>query len=106
MNSSNRLIASSGPAWQNPGEMVPSVNKRTVVALLLLLAANAVAEDAQAKAAREELERQLGQMVGKQPTKVRVDFVALDDPNYKIEEATFELDGRSLGGPSLSELLR
>ena len=84
--------------------MVPSVNTRAVAALLFLFSATAVAEDAQAKAAREELERQLGQMVGKQPTKVRVDFVALDDPNYRIEAATFELDGRSLGGPSLSEL--
>ena len=78
--------------------------KRIVPILLCFLAANAAAEDPRAKAAREELEKQLGMMVGKQPTKVRVDFVALDDPNYKIEEATFELDGRNLGGPSLREL--
>lgn len=82
--------------------MVPWVNKRTIAAVLFLVAATAAAEDP--NAAREELDRQLHQLVGKQPTKVRVDFLGLDDPNYQIEEAQFELDGRSLGGPSLSEL--
>ncbi|MFZ5441726.1 MAG: hypothetical protein ACOZQL_17115, partial [Myxococcota bacterium] len=70
---------------------------------LLLVVAGAMvarAEDAKAKAAREELERQLSQMVGQQPTKVRVDYVSIDDPNYPLEEAAFEIDGRSVGSPS------
>ena len=78
--------------------------KRIVIALLMTVAAVSLAEDAKAKAAREELEKQLTQMVGKQPTKVRVDFIGLEDPNYRIEEATFELDGRGLRTPLLTEL--
>ena len=78
--------------------------KRLACLLLLFVSATAAAEDAKAKAAREELERQLSQMVGKQPTKVRIDFIGLEDPNYKIEEASFELDGRSLRTPLLSQL--
>ena len=80
------------------------VIQRTAAALLCLLAATAVAEDAKAKAAREELERQMGVMVEKPPTKIRIDFIGLDDPNYRIEEATFELDGRGLSAPSLMDL--
>lgn len=72
--------------------------------LLALLPCVAHAEDPKAKAAREELERQLSQMVGKAPTRVRVDMVGLDDPNYRLEEASFELDGRVLNPPSLAEL--
>ena len=81
-----------------------TVLQRITLAMLMTVAVVAVAEDAKAKAAREELEKQLTQMVGKQPTKVRVDFIGLDDPNYRIEEATFKLDGRSLRTPLLSEL--
>ena len=80
------------------------ITKRPALMLLLLLATTALAEDPAAKAAREELEKQLHQMVGKQPTKVRVDFIGLDDPNYKIEEATFELDGKALSTPPLAQL--
>ncbi len=78
--------------------------KRLACLLFLFISAAAAAEDAKAKAAREELERQLTQMVGKQPTKVRLDFIGLEDPNYKIEEASFELDGRSLRTPPLGQL--
>lgn len=79
--------------------------KKPIAALLVCLsAASAIAEDAKAKAAREELERQLHQMVGKQPTKVRIDFIGLEDPNYQIEEASFDLDGRSLRTPPLGQL--
>lgn len=88
-------------AWQNLGLMTA----RSLLLTALLLPALAFAEDAKAKAAREELEKQLTQMMGKVPTRVRVDFVGLDDPNYKLEEATFELDGRSLGSPPLSQLM-
>lgn len=88
-------------AWQNLGLMIA----RSLLLTALLLPAVAFAEDAKAKAAREELEKQLTQMMGKVPTRVRVDFVGLDDPNYKLEEASFELDGRSLGSPPLSQLM-
>lgn len=77
---------------------------RILVVLLVAVAFSARAEDAKAKAAREELERQLSQMVGKQPTKVRIDYVSIDDPNYALEEASFEIDGRIVGAPSLREL--
>ncbi len=80
------------------------LHKRIIIALLVTVAALALAEDPKAKAAREELERQLTQMVGKQPTKVRVDFIGLEDPNYRVEEATFELDGRTLRAPLFTQL--
>jgi hypothetical protein len=72
--------------------------------LVVVLPGLALAEDPKAKAAREELERQLNQMVGEQPTRVRIDMIGLDDPNYRLEEASFELDGRSLRSPSMAEL--
>ena len=78
--------------------------KRLACLLLLFVSATAAAEDANAKAAREELERQLSLMVGKQPTKVRLDFIGLEDPNYKIEEASFDIDGRRLRSPPLGQL--
>lgn len=78
--------------------------KRSALTLLLWFATVAFAEDPAAKEARDELEKQLHQMVAKQPTKVRVDFIGLDDPNYKIEEAAFELDGRMLITPPLTQL--
>ncbi|MFT3707273.1 MAG: hypothetical protein QM817_06365 [Archangium sp.] len=87
-------------AWQNLGSMTA----RLLLLTALLLPALAWAEDAKAKAAREELEKQLNQMVGKVPTRVRIDFVGLEDPNYVLEEASFELDGRSLSTPALREL--
>lgn len=64
----------------------------------------ALAEDAKAKAAREELEKQLAQMVEHEPSRVRVAFVGLDDLNYRLEEATFELDGKPLKAPPLEVL--
>jgi hypothetical protein len=80
------------------------MRRTTLVLTLLLLPALARAEDEKARRAREELERELKAMVGKQPTRVRVDFVAVDDPNYKLEEASFELDGKALQAPTLTEL--
>ena len=77
---------------------------RHACALLVVLGAVALGEDPKAKAAREELERQLNQMVGKVPTKVRIDFLGLEEPNYVIEDATFELDGRTLTSPLASKL--
>lgn len=77
-----------------------------LLSLSLIVALPALAEDAKARAAREELERQLNQMVGKAPTRVRIDYASLDEPNYQLEEASFELDGRGLGTPSLGQLQR
>lgn len=89
-------------AWQNPGLMTAKL--LPLALLVVLLPGLALAEDPKAKAAREELERQLNQMVGKQPTRVRIDMIGLDDPNYRLEEASFELDGRALRSPSVTEL--
>jgi hypothetical protein len=72
----------------------------------VLVASSMRAEDEQARKAREEVERQLKQMVGTPPTRVRVDFDALDEVNYALEQASFELDGKRLTSPSVSELSR
>jgi len=76
--------------------------------LLLLCAAMAAsasrAEDESERRAREEVERQLRQLVGAPPTRVKIEFAALDEPNYELEEAAFELDGRSLAVPSTRQL--
>lgn len=73
-----------------------------VSALLFSVAAHA--EDDRQRQAREDLERQLKMMVGTPPTKIRVTFLGLDEPNIKVVEASFELDGASLPSPSLSKL--
>lgn len=77
---------------------------RLLVTAVLCLGAAAHAEDEAQRRAREELERQLNQMVGKQPAKVRIDFEALDEPNYKLEDVSFEIDGRTLPRPALEKL--
>jgi hypothetical protein len=77
---------------------------RPLCALTALAAVAAHAEDDARRRAREELERQLKQLVVKQPAKVRIDFEALDDPNYKLEDASFELDGQVLARPALDVL--
>lgn len=77
---------------------------RIALAATLFVASTAFAEDAAQKRAREELERELKQMVGTPPTRVRVDFVSPDEPNYKLEEATFEVDGKAVAPQSLSTL--
>jgi hypothetical protein len=71
-----------------------------------LVAGAARAEDENARKAREELERELNRMVAAPPTKVRVDFEALDEPNYALEDAQFELDGKPLRAPTHDELTR
>ncbi len=73
---------------------------RAVTVLSLFVSWSAFAEDDVQRRAREELERELKQLVGTSPTRVRVDFVSPDEPNYKLEEATFELDGRPLTAPA------
>lgn len=81
--------------------MAPSalrIESLTAGILLLLAAAGAYAqpEDDIRRRAREEVERQLQSLVPTPPTKVRIDYVGLDDPTYKLEEAVFELDGNLL----------
>ena len=56
------------------------------------------------RSAREDLERQLKSMVGTPPTKVRIELVGIDQPNYELLEASFVLDGRSLPVPNLKGL--
>jgi hypothetical protein len=75
----------------------------SLIVAMLLGGATASAEDARQRA-REDLEQQLKAMVGTPPTKVRVTYVALDEPNMKVTEAVFELDGSSLPTPGLSKL--
>jgi hypothetical protein len=77
---------------------------KLAVLLALLPVAVSFAESEKQRQAREDLERQLKSMVGTPPTKVRIDFVGLDQPNYELLEATFELDGHSLPVSDLKSL--
>src|SRR5688500_12423721 len=77
-------------------------NLTLLLALLPLSAA--FAETDQQKQAREDLEKQLKTMVGTPPTKIRVEFVGLDQPNYELNEAAFKLDGRTLPVTDLKKL--
>ncbi|MBL9039829.1 MAG: hypothetical protein JNG84_15030, partial [Archangium sp.] len=71
----------------------------------LLLAGVAFAEDAAQRRAREELERELERLTGgTQPSRVRLDFVAPDEPNYRLEEASFEIDDAPVKAPALAAL--
>src|SRR5688572_8764947 len=71
---------------------------------LAIIAALALGLPARAQNAQDELERQLKDLVGKPPTKLLVEYEGLDQPNYKLAEITFELDGSSLPTPSLETL--
>jgi hypothetical protein len=62
------------------------------VLIVLLIGSGARGEDERQRRARQELEAQLDALVGQQPTRVRVDFVGLDEPNYKLEDVAFYLD--------------
>jgi hypothetical protein len=55
--------------------------------------------------AQEELDRQLKEMMGNRPAKVKVKFVPLDEPNYELTEARFELDGAAIRTPMLKQLM-
>lgn len=76
-----------------------------LTAALLLLAPEAHADDA-TRRAREELERQLQQLVQTPAPRVRVAFEPLDEPNMKLESAEFMLDGRMLPAPSADALMK
>ena len=65
-----------------------------------LLSAAALAQSSATKAAQDELEKQLREMVGKPPTRVKVTFRGLDEPQYKIDEVAITLDGAPLSTPS------
>ncbi len=80
------------------------MNWRIVAVLGLLSASLAFGEDAAQRNAREELEHQLKQMVGTPPTRVRVDFVSPNEPNYVLESATFEVDGKEVKSVPLATL--
>lgn len=69
-----------------------------------LLSVPAFGEDSKEQSAREDLERQLKAMVGSPPTKIRITYLALDEPAMKVTEASFELDGSALPAPKLSTL--
>lgn len=80
--------------------------KRLVVLVPLLFSLWARAETEQEKQAREDLERQLKSLVGTPPTKIKVNFEALDEGNFKLLEAAFELDGHTLAVGNLAELAK
>jgi len=48
--------------------------------------------------AQDELEKQLREMVGNPPTKILINFTGLDEPQFKVVDASFALDGTSLPG--------
>lgn len=66
---------------------------RGLTLVLVCMAALSHAETPAERAARIELERQLQAEVEVPPTKVRIDLVGLDEPNYELVEAVIELDG-------------
>jgi hypothetical protein len=68
--------------------------------VVLLITSPAFGEDEARRRAREELERQLNQMVERSPARVRVEFQPVDDPNFRVEELEVMLDGKPLKAPS------
>lgn len=81
-----------------------AVAGRVLSVLGLVIALAAGAETPAEKKAREDLERELGQMVEKPPTRVKVLFLGLEDPNYRVEDPEIELDGTRLKLPSTAVL--
>lgn len=71
---------------------------------LLLVAATALAQNDREAKVREELEQQLKALVGTPPTKIMVEFVGLDQPIYKLTDASFVLDGQRLPVGDLAKL--
>ena len=75
------------------------MSARLVIAAVLTCSASASAQNAQ-----DELERQLKEMVGRPPTKLLLEYEGLDQPNYKLAEISFDLDGSTLPAPMLEKL--
>lgn len=69
-----------------------------------LLAGVSFAEDDAQRRAREELEKQLNQMLEKAPSRVRVEFQPVDDPNFQVEELEISLDGKALKMPTAAAI--
>lgn len=71
-----------------------------VAAMAVTMTTSALAEDDAQRRAREELERQLAQMVDQAPSRVRIEFQPLDDPNLQLEELVILLDNKPVKAPS------
>ncbi|MBU8894703.1 cell envelope biogenesis protein OmpA [Corallococcus sp. H22C18031201] len=86
--------------------VTPSSFKALLVLLLGLLASVArAAEPTREDAVREELERQLREMVPESPTEVVLSFEGFaPEEGYKVVETDFVLDGKPLAVPSVEEL--
>jgi hypothetical protein len=70
------------------------------VLVVLALPSTAFAEDDAQRRAREELEKQLAQMVGTAPSRVRIEFKAIDDPNFRVEAFELSVDGKVIKSPT------
>ena len=86
--------------------MVERVIRLSKLAVLLafLPVGVGLAETPQERQAREDLETQLKSMVATPPSKIRIEFIGLDQPNYELNEASFKLDGRNLPVSDLKRL--
>ncbi len=62
------------------------------------------AEDDSTRQAREEIDRDLKKLVDIPPPRVELVFNGLDEPNMKLVEAEFTLDGATVKVPGLGEL--
>jgi hypothetical protein len=67
-------------------------------------AAHAAGESASNRDVREELDSDLKKLVDIPPPRLELIFHALDEPNFKLVEAEFTLDGNRLPVPSIAEL--
>ncbi|MDX2010584.1 MAG: hypothetical protein SFW67_10355 [Myxococcaceae bacterium] len=77
---------------------------RWLLAVTMVVGTTVRAEDEAQRRAREELERQLNQMVEKAPSRVRVEFQPLEDPNLQVEELTILLDNKPLKVPTAAQV--
>lgn len=76
------------------------VLRDVMVLVVLAVSSAAFAEDDAQRRAREELEKQLTQMVGTAPSRVRIEFQPIDDPNFRVEEFELSVDGKVIKSPT------
>ena len=76
------------------------VLRDAMVLVVLAVSSAAFAEDDAQRRAREELEKQLTQMVGTAPSRVRIEFQPIDDPNFRVEEFELSVDGKVIKSPT------
>lgn len=76
------------------------VLRDAMVLVVLAMSSAAFAEDDAQRRAREELEKQLTQMVGTAPSRVRIEFQGIDDPNFRVEEFELSVDGKAIKSPT------